>query len=88
MQYPFRSMAIKGLSHWTKLTRLIAGNGIAMRNLEAFGANVWCSLNTKMPLIGLVGGDDVVLDIQDDGGSIVMLKVRNQRLNIYIARSD
>ncbi|MNL17379.1 hypothetical protein D3C87_1384710 [compost metagenome] len=87
MQYPFRSMAIKGLSHWTKLTRLIAGNGIAMRNLEAFGANVWFSLNTKMPLIGLVGGDDVVLDIQDDGGSIVMLKVRNQRLNIYIARS-
>ncbi|MNT75366.1 hypothetical protein D3C72_2142560 [compost metagenome] len=59
-----------------------------MRNLEAFRPNVWFSLNTKMPLIGLVGGDDVVLDIQDDGGSIVMLKVRNQRLNIYIARSD
>ncbi|MNF86016.1 hypothetical protein D3C84_684370 [compost metagenome] len=88
MQYPFRSMAIKGLTHWTQLTCLITGNGIAMRNLEAFGANVWFSLNTKMPLIGLVGGNDVVLDIQDDGGSFVMLKVRNQRLNIYIARSD
>ncbi|MNP61148.1 hypothetical protein D3C76_1563030 [compost metagenome] len=59
-----------------------------MRDPEAFVANVWFTLNTKMPLIGLVGGNDVVLDIQDDGGSIVMLKVRNQRLNIYIARSD
>ncbi|MNF80600.1 hypothetical protein D3C87_1527640 [compost metagenome] len=63
VQYPFRSMGIKGLTHWTKLTRLIAGNRIAMRNLEALGTNVLFTLNTKMPLIGVVRGNDVVLNI-------------------------
>jgi hypothetical protein len=59
-----------------------------MRHLEALRTDVWLALDTKVALVGAVGRNDVVFNIQDDRWAIIVFKVRRQRLNIRLVRRD
>jgi hypothetical protein len=61
---------------------LIAGQAVLVRDAVALGAEVGLAGTAELLLIGAVGGEDVVVRVEDDDRLGFVLQIGDQRLDL------
>ena len=80
VQHALRHLAVPGLAHRAMFTCLVARYRVVVRDLVALFTQRRLLVSAELAAVGGVGGEDVVVGIQHDGGQRFVFEVGNQRL--------